>query len=274
MKRESWKWLFTWEGRVQRVPYLLAGTTLTIMKFVIDRSVAAHYGESWRIWNYFLPALDVSISGLGLRQPRLYAILWAVAILFFWVGIALTLRRLRDAGLQAGWIFLFFVPVVNLTLFLCLSFVPTSLKPTAEADDVANRELQSVAKNISKPRTEVFGVLIAVALRLGPIPGHSVLNRIHCLVVPERKSNTLRASDDRDQRTHALPDRCCFAEPGTRRFRVLTNGRSAGAPVFDCRRPRSPVHLAMPPSTYCAAALRRLCGCPAAHADDVHRACH
>jgi uncharacterized membrane protein YhaH (DUF805 family) len=164
MKRESWKWLFTWEGRVQRVPYLLAGTTLTIMKFVIDRSVAAHYGESWRIWNYFLPALDVSISGLGLRQPRLYAILWAVAILFFWVGIALTLRRLRDAGLQAGWIFLFFVPVVNLTLFLCLSFVPTSLKPTAEADDVANRELQSVAKNISKPRTEVFGVLIAVAL--------------------------------------------------------------------------------------------------------------
>lgn len=158
MRQESWKWLFTWDGRVQRVPYLLAGTTLTVIKYAIDSLVAAHFGETWRIWNYFFPALDVSLSGLGLRQPKLYAILWAIAIPFFWVGIALTLRRLRDAGQRAGWVFLFFVPLVNLMLFLWLTFAPSTTKPIAE--DVATDELQRMAK----PRREVFGVLIAVVL--------------------------------------------------------------------------------------------------------------
>ena len=160
MRLDSWKWLFTWDGRVQRGPYFLAGTTLTIIKYAIDSLVAAHFGESWRIWNYFFPALDVSLSELGSRQPRLYAILWAIAIPFFWIGIALTLRRLRDAGMRAGWIFLFFVPLANLALFLRLSLAAS--KPMAQ--DAPTGELQSVAKSISKPRTEVFGVLIAVAL--------------------------------------------------------------------------------------------------------------
>ncbi len=162
MRRESWKWLFTWDGRVQRLPYLLAGTTLTIVKFVIDRSVAAHYGESWRIWTYFFPPLEVSLSELGSSQPRLYAILWAIAIPFFWIGMALTLRRLRDAGMRAGWIFLFFVPLANLALFLWLSLAPSTKKPMAE--DMPTGKLQSVALGISKPRSEVSGVLIAVAL--------------------------------------------------------------------------------------------------------------
>jgi uncharacterized membrane protein YhaH (DUF805 family) len=158
MKQDSWKWLFTWDGRVQRGPYLLAGTVLTALKFTIDRSVAAHFGETWRIWNYFFPPLEVSLSELGMRQPRLYAILWAIAIPFFWVGIALTLRRLRDAGRRAAWIFLFFVPLANLMLFLWLSFAPSTTKPIAE--EVAVAQLRGMAK----PRQEVLGVLIAVVL--------------------------------------------------------------------------------------------------------------
>ena len=81
MPKDSWKWLFTWEGRVQRGPYFLAGTTLTVLKYAIDYLVAAQFGETWRIWNYFFPSLDVSLSKLGNRQPELYAILWAIAIL-------------------------------------------------------------------------------------------------------------------------------------------------------------------------------------------------
>ena len=158
MRQESWKWLFTWRGRVQRRPYLMAGTALTLLKFAIDRSVAAHFGESWRIWNYFFPPLEVSLSELGLRQPKLYAILWAIAIPFFWIGIALTFRRLRDAGRHAGWIFLFFVPLANLMLFLWLSFAPSTTKPTPE--DVATDELRRMAK----PRQEVLGVVVAVVL--------------------------------------------------------------------------------------------------------------
>jgi uncharacterized membrane protein YhaH (DUF805 family) len=158
MRQESWKWLFTWDGRVQRGPYFLVGTTLTLLKYAIDASVAARFGETWRIWNYFFPPLEVSLSELGFRQPKLYAILWAIAIPFFWVGIALTLRRLRDAGCRAGWIFLFFVPVVNLMLFLWLTVAPSTTKPIAEA--VAADELRRIAK----PRQEVLGVVIAVVL--------------------------------------------------------------------------------------------------------------
>jgi uncharacterized membrane protein YhaH (DUF805 family) len=158
MKQESWKWLFTWDGRVQRLPYFLVGTILAVLKYAIDFAVAAHFGERWRIWNYCFPSDNVSLFELGRRQPRLYAILWAIAIPFFWVGIALTLRRLRDAGYRAGWIFLFFVPVANLLLFLWLTFAPSSTKPIAE--EIVANEL----RRIGKPRSAVFGVLIAVTV--------------------------------------------------------------------------------------------------------------
>ena len=158
MKQASWKWLFTWDGRVQRVPYFLAGTILTILKYAIDSAVAAHFGETWRIWNYFFPSGNISFFEMGNHQPKLYAILWAIAIPFFWVGIALTLRRLRDAGYRAGWVFLFFVPVANLLLFLWLTFAPSSTKPIAE--EIATNELPRAGK----PRSAVFGVAIAVTL--------------------------------------------------------------------------------------------------------------
>jgi uncharacterized membrane protein YhaH (DUF805 family) len=161
MKRESWRWLFTWEGRVQRLPYFLVGTILTGIKYLIDYSVAAHFGETWRIWSYFFPALGVSLSEMGTRQPKLYAILWAIAIPFFCVGIALTLRRLRDAGYGTGLIFLFFVPIANLVLFLWLTCAPSSPKPIAE--DVGRGELRGTGKSGSA----AFGVAIAVTLGFG-----------------------------------------------------------------------------------------------------------
>jgi uncharacterized membrane protein YhaH (DUF805 family) len=163
MKQESWKWLFTWDGRVQPLPYFLAGTTLTALKYAIDFAVAAHFGETWRIWNYFFPSGNISLFEMGNHQPKLYAILWAIAIPFFWVGIALTLRRLRDAGYRAGWIFLFFVPVANLLLFLWLTFAPSSTKPIVQ--EIATNELRRIGKGrIGTPRSAVFGVATAVIL--------------------------------------------------------------------------------------------------------------
>jgi uncharacterized membrane protein YhaH (DUF805 family) len=158
VRQGSWKWLFTWDGRVQRKPYFLAGSILTVIKYAIDYFVAAHFGETWRIWNYVFPASQISIFDLGLRRPEMYAILWAIAIPFFWIGIALTLRRLRDAGDRPGWIFLFFVPLANLLLFLWLILAPTTEKPITEAPD------QGESRRTEGFRTEILGVLIAVVL--------------------------------------------------------------------------------------------------------------
>jgi uncharacterized membrane protein YhaH (DUF805 family) len=157
MKQGSWKWLFTWEGRVQRGPYLLAGSILTVIKYGIDSLVAAHFGQTWQIWNYVLPGSQLSVFELGQSRPEMYAILWAIAIPFFWVGIALTLRRLRDAGDRPAWIFLFFVTLANLLLFLWLTLVPSTAKPITEATAAAEPRPGNL-------RTEIVGVAIAVVL--------------------------------------------------------------------------------------------------------------
>jgi uncharacterized membrane protein YhaH (DUF805 family) len=126
MRRSLLSYLFSFEGRITRTQYLLTGAILLALKFLIDHTVAAHFGEPWKIWTYFVPPTDFTIFGLGARHPNLYLILWAIAIPFFWIGIALTLRRLRDAGLRLGWVLLFFVPVANLFFFLYLSLVPSA----------------------------------------------------------------------------------------------------------------------------------------------------
>src|SRR5258708_3647311 len=156
MRPDSWKWIFTWEGHVQRLQYFLAGAILVAVKYVIDLSVASRFGEAWRIWNYFLPSRDVSLFELGHRQPELYGILWASAIPFFWIGIALTLRRLRDAGKPARWIFLFFVPLANLMLFLWLSLAPST--PAVIVKSIANDDLRRTMWS----RGAVLGIVLAV----------------------------------------------------------------------------------------------------------------
>ena len=154
-----WKWLFTWEGRVKRFPYFLTGSLLVVVKYAIDWSVAARFGEAWQIWNYFLPLRDASLLGLAGRHSELYGMLWLIAIPFFWVGIALTLKRLRDAGKSAGWIFFFFVPVANLGLFLWLSVAPSGPAeiPNAGAGDV---------RRTSRAGGAGVGIGIAVVLGL------------------------------------------------------------------------------------------------------------
>lgn len=161
MNFRQWKWFFTWEGRVTRLEYFLAGTSLSLIKFAIDHAVAARFGESWQIWNYVIASEHVSLFGLGARKPELYAILWAIAIPFFWVGIALTLRRLRDAGHSTVWVFLFFVPVGNLLLFLFLILAPGAQKTIAET--VADDELQKSEKQ----NAVYLGVAAAVTLGFG-----------------------------------------------------------------------------------------------------------
>lgn len=117
--------LFSLEGHISRVRYFVVGAMLLGLKFVIDHTIASSFGQPWHLWNYFFPPRDLTVFGLGASNPNLYLILWAVAIPFFWIGIALTLRRLRDAGMRLSLVFLFFVPLANLFFFLFLCFAPS-----------------------------------------------------------------------------------------------------------------------------------------------------
>lgn len=133
------KWLFCWEGRVTRTQYFVAGTLLVLLKYAIDSNIAARYGLPWKMWYYLAPPSQSSLWDWGLD---FYANLWAAAIPFFWIGINLTVRRLRDAGHSPRWALLFFVPFVNFVLFTWLS-VALPATPAAAEKITHIRPLQS-----------------------------------------------------------------------------------------------------------------------------------
>ena len=270
MRQDLWKWLFTWEGRVERLPYFLAGTVLVAVKYVIDSSVAAHFGESWRIWNYFLPPRDASLFGLGGRPPELYGILWAIAIPFFWIGIALTLRRLRDAGKPAAWIFLFFVPLANLALFLWLTLAPSASGGIAK--DIPTEDLRTGAR----ARGAALGIVLSVALGLvlvilsahvfmryawGLFLGVPFLTGFVSswfLNVKTSQSHfrTIAVSTLHNSSDRALPDRL-----EVRRADLPSDGASARSALLDCRWACCPVRFGLPQPSLNTADVRGLAGC-------------
>jgi len=105
------------------------GTGLGLVKVNVDRLLAGVHGRYWDPLDYWIPG-DVPLRELSRADLPLYATLALVAVPFLWAGVLLTLRRLRDAGLPVWLVALFFVPFVNLLLFLVLCAAPT-----ASADD-------------------------------------------------------------------------------------------------------------------------------------------
>lgn len=117
--------LWRWQGRVGRTKYLATGLTLFAVKHLLDRFVAsAVFGRPWSLFNYWVFADTPQVDETPRALLRFYATLLAIALPFIWVGVVLTLRRLRDAGLPPWLVVLFFVPLLNLIFFLLLAVLP------------------------------------------------------------------------------------------------------------------------------------------------------
>ena len=115
------------QGRTGRGVYVLVGVTLFAVKHNIDRFVATLLFERrWSLFNYLVVEEPTAVAGVTPEVGRLYATLATIALPFVWVGVALTLRRLRDVGLAPGWVVLFFVPFLNLIFFILLSVLPSA----------------------------------------------------------------------------------------------------------------------------------------------------
>src|SRR5258708_27746462 len=88
-------------------------------------------GHAWRPFDYINPVWSVRAAAIG-HMPTWLNLVFAVWTLpFLWIGVALTLRRLVDAGRTPWLSLLFFVPYVNYVLMLLLSILPTALRPPA-----------------------------------------------------------------------------------------------------------------------------------------------
>ena len=208
--------LFSLQGRVPRAHYFLAGSLLLVLKFLIDHTIAARFGHTWHIWSYFFPPADLSIFGLGSSNPRFYLILWAVAIPFFWIGIALTLQRLRDAGMRLGLVFLFFVPIAKLFFFLAsLSLGPIgtvrefALAIGPHSSPLRSSSCRRSTRSRRRRHDRLFRRKRARQIRLRSLPRGSVFHRIHSFLGAQRQRDPLQRQHHCDQCCDACFHRAC-----------------------------------------------------------------
>jgi hypothetical protein len=114
-------------GTIDRGTYALVGVLGFALKHNLDRLVATYgFNRAWGLFNYWVPIRDgARITNLHGSEAKFLATMVALSLPFIWVGVTLTLKRLRSASLPPHLIVLFFVPFLNLLFFLCLCLVPS-----------------------------------------------------------------------------------------------------------------------------------------------------
>jgi hypothetical protein len=121
--------LWSWRGTVGRGKYAVVGLLLFALKHNIDRLIAAGFSRRWSLFSYWVFDEPGVVADAGQLRWRLYAALVAAALPFVWVGVVMTIKRLRDAGLPRWLVVFFFAPFINLFFFLLLSVVPSRSRP-------------------------------------------------------------------------------------------------------------------------------------------------
>ncbi|HEY4977831.1 MAG TPA: DUF805 domain-containing protein, partial [Candidatus Acidoferrum sp.] len=123
--------LLGFQGRVGRANYALVGILGVLLKHNLDRFLAFRYlHQPWNVLSYLAPlGMFSSDFPLSAQQQKFLFLLALTSIPFIWIGIGMTLKRLRDAGLGTQLVLLFFIPVVNLLFFLFLCVLPSLDQP-------------------------------------------------------------------------------------------------------------------------------------------------
>ena len=113
-------------GTIGRGAYTLIGIIGFAIKHNLDRIVAAYgFRRGWDLFNYWFPLRDVAnILALQRDQQIFLAAMVAISLPFIWIGVVLTLQRLRSARLPSWLVVLFFAPFINLAFFALLCVIP------------------------------------------------------------------------------------------------------------------------------------------------------
>jgi len=143
------------EGRIGPADFFGWGFALAAVKYILDALMASvFFHRTWLPTAYFSMREMSSLLDVEANELRLMLIL----ILFFslpfaWAGVMLCVQRLRDAGYPTWIAALFFVPPLNLLLFVVLCLLPS-------------REPGEVPMDAGTPEARRFGKLIT-STRLG-----------------------------------------------------------------------------------------------------------
>jgi uncharacterized membrane protein YhaH (DUF805 family) len=118
--------LWRWEGKVSRGEYAAVGFIGAAIKYYLDRMIAiSFFGYHGEVFNYWAPLGKAArLNHLSNLETRFLAALLFVSIPFIWIGVAMTVKRLRDAGQPVWLVVLFFFPFLNVLFFLLLCALP------------------------------------------------------------------------------------------------------------------------------------------------------
>lgn len=138
----NWRTLLLGSGTIGRTAYLGCGLTLLLLKYNLDRLVLGGFGLAG--WN--LTRVEVLRAYLfqvlpGHEPAADFAVLLGTSVPFLWLGVMLTVARLRSLGWRPWWALLFFVPAVKLIFFAVLSTLPAREAPEAAANAPSNGRL-------------------------------------------------------------------------------------------------------------------------------------
>ena len=128
--------LWRLDGTIDRWPYFVLGTSLAVVKMGLDFLVATRlFGREWTPFDYAVPHHLTGLFTFSIEDRFFYRVMLLIALPFLVCGVALTLRRLRSAGLPLYAVVLFFSPLpMNLLVFLALSMVPARPVKTGTGD--------------------------------------------------------------------------------------------------------------------------------------------
>ncbi len=122
----SFSELWRWNGKVGRGKYAAVGLIGVAIKYNVDRVIAASFwGYEHGFLNYWAPLGKAArLDHLSSTEVKFLVTILLMSIPFLWVGVAMTMRRLRDAGQPVWLVVLFFIPVINVLFFLALCALP------------------------------------------------------------------------------------------------------------------------------------------------------
>jgi uncharacterized membrane protein YhaH (DUF805 family) len=126
--------LWRWDGRVGGKTYAIVGVVGLAIKHFVDHLIAAGFFHAYGFFNYWAPlGRGAHLSRVTTDDEKFLATMLAVAIPFIWIGVAMSMKRLRDAGRPLWLVILFFMPFINLLFFIALCFLPSQEQTDTKA---------------------------------------------------------------------------------------------------------------------------------------------
>ena len=168
--------LWRLDGTIDRGPFFALGASLMLVKMGLDHHVATWlFGRDWTPFDYALPGQVAGLFEMSPRDRAFYRTMLLVALPFLAWGVALTVRRLRSAGLPRFAVLLFFAPMpMNLVFFLVLSLLPPRpttggggvIDPSDDAWDARGLPEKPGVLDRAIPRGRPAGALAAILISL------------------------------------------------------------------------------------------------------------